>query len=284
MVHQLQGYFEPEPILLGGTNPVYRRRIEQEAWVLGLAAGGTAGPVAWTVFGERAWNEEWQSSQARDDPPTDRWHAEATTLGAAGQARLGEDLLLATLDVRWTGLEGFARRHDIDGTIFAADEDALSVAAELRVPPRTDGWTAAMRVSVRRESRSRRDALAEFGTEIEGWVHGFAVEVGRRRHVGLAWSVGYALALYSRSATIPDPASQGPAYQRLIAPELGVYATEALAHGGALTLRWPRSWGSFWSRAGYGRLEPRGESQRLGFAPGGHRRCWSMTLGVLLGE
>ncbi len=285
VIHPLAGYVEPEPILIGGGGtPLYLQRIEREAWGLGLAAAGDWAGVAWTLFGEWGHHERTQSTERRGDPPQERWTASGPTLGAAAQSWLASRLL-ATLELRRSGLEGSGQLPDLTGDVFVANENAFVAVADIRLIPGPAGWGGALGLSVRRESRERRDAIVEFGTEIEGWVHSASLEVARWLSDEVLASAAYAGSLYSRTATLPDPATQGPTYQTLIAPELALYAREALTHVGALTLRW---WAgattSLWVQGRYEQLAPRGSEPALEFAPDGERACWDLSLGVVLGE
>jgi len=280
VAHELKGYAEPEPIDI---TALYRRRIEHDTRAAGLAAAGAWHGISWTLFAERARHEETQSSQERDDPAEDRWRATATTVAGAAQAQVSRRGALATVDARWIWLNGSAERADLTGGIFRAQESALVVSAEVRQTPSPGGWGYAVGVSVRREARTRRDVIAEFGTEIEGWVHGATLEFARSYSDRVFASAGYAGSVYWRTATLPDPAALSPIYQRLIAPELAVYATEAAAHSAALTLRWRASGStSLCVQGRYTVLYPRGVGPPLEFLPDGNRVSWSLALTVVL--
>jgi hypothetical protein len=284
LVHELKGYAEPEPILVFGTNPLYSRRIEHEAWCAGLGAAGDLAGLTWTLFAATTHRTETESSARNlNDPPEDGWKASGPIIGGALQATLW-DRLLATLDARWMGLEGSATRMDLEGNIFRANENALVVTSDIRIAPTTSRWSGALGLSVRRESRDRRDAVAEFGTDIEGWVHAATLEVAHWFSERFLASAGYARSYYSRTARLPNPSDLGPAYQSLVAPELAYYATESISHQAALTFRWsPQTRNSLWMQARYGVLEPRGGGDPLQFAPQGERKSWSLAFGIVLG-
>jgi peroxiredoxin len=284
LVHQLKGYAEPEPILVLPTSGAYPRRIEHEAKSAGLGvAGGLAG-VAWALFAEATRRTETETSTLRsNNPPEDGWQTSGPIIGGALQATLW-GRLLATLDARWMELEGSATRPDLEGAIFRANESALVVTSDFRIAPTSSRWGGALGLSVRRESRDRRDAVAELGTDIEGWVHAATLEVAHWFSQGFIASVGYAGARYSRTASIPDPFYLGPAFRGLIAPELAYYATESVSHQGALTLRWnAHRNSSLWVQGRYGVLKPLENQVDLFYAPDGERQSWSLALGVVLG-
>jgi hypothetical protein len=284
LVHQLKGYAEPEPIVIFGSPPFYARRIEQEAWSAGVGAAGDIAGLVWTLFAATTHRSETQTSELlSNDPPHDSWEASGPTIGGALQATLWGKLL-ATLDARWVSLEGNATRMDLEGVIFRANESALVVTTDFRIAPSRSRWSGALALSVRRESRDRRDAIAEFGTNIEGWVHSGALEVAHWFGERFIASAAYAGSFYSRTARLPDPSGLGPAYQELIAPELAYYGTESISHQGALTFRWnPQSVTSLWVQGRYGVLKPLEGENPLEFAPQGERQSWSVALGVVLG-
>jgi hypothetical protein len=284
LVHVLKGYAEPEPIVVYGNPKNFPRRIEHEAWSAGIGAAGDLAGLTWTLFAATAHRTETQSSELFvNDPPQDGWAASGQIIGGALQATLW-GRLLATLDARWVGLEGSATRMDLEGNIFRANESALVVTSDLRITPTASRWGGALGLSFRRESRDRRDAVAEFGTDIEGWVHSATLEVAHWFSEALIASAGYAGALYSRTARIPDPWDLGPAYRSLIAPELAYYATESISHQGALTFRWnPQKRSSLWVQGRYGVLKPLESQVPLLYAPEGERHSWSLALGVVLG-
>jgi hypothetical protein len=284
LVHQLKGYAEPEPIIVYGNTGPYSRRIEHEAWSAGLGAAGDLFGVTWALFAAATRRTETETSELRvNDPPKDGWQASGPIIGGALQATLW-GRLLATLDARWIGLEGSATRMDLEGDIFRANESALVVTSDFRITPTASRWGGALGLSFRRESRDRRDAVAEFGTDIEGWVHAATLEVAHWFSERFLASAGYAGAFYSRTARIPDPSDLGPAYQSLVAPELAYYATESLSHQAALTFRWnPQGRTSLWVQGRYGALKPLESQVPLQYAPEGDRQSWSLGLGVVLG-
>lgn len=285
LVHQLKGYAEPEPIVVFGSPPSYPRRIEHDAWSAGVGAAGDLAGLVWTAFAATTHRSETQTSELfSNDPPVDGWEASGPIIGGALQATL-LGRVLATLEARWVGLEGSATRMDLEGVIFRADESALVVTSDFRIAPSRSPWSGALGLSMRRETRERRDGIAEFGTDIEGWVHSGALEVAHWFGDRFIASAAYAGSFYSRTASLPDPSGLGPAYQDLIAPELAYYATESISHQGALTFRWnPQGVTSLWLQGRYGVLKPLEGEVPLEFAPQGERRSWSVALGVVLGS
>lgn len=275
----MQGYAEPEPRQLRS----YNRRLEGHGSAYGAAAAGRLAGVDWALFGERREWEEAHSSLFENDPPAERWTAEGHAAGLSLQRALDARTLVAVRAAR-ESYTGFATRHDLTGIIFRAEESALDARAELRREVEPGAWGGGVALQARRESRFRRDAVDLISSDVQAWTAGAALEAGRALGERFAVSAAYAASFYSPDARVPDPASRGEVYRRLIAPELAFYASDARAHGAALTLRWTAAGGTrLWTRASWGALSPAaGAGGAPAFAPDGRRTAWALTVGATM--
>jgi len=278
LAYQLDGYNEPDRREVAQP---YFRRIERDAWSLGLGLGGELWGAPWTIFGERTSRDDAHSSERRAHPATDRWSAKGWVLGGAIQRPLFGDRLLVTAQARYSRLRGAATRFDLQGDIFRSKESVLRASADLRYtsPP----WTAAALFSLGREKRTRHDYIVRVYSDIESWTPGLGLEVARAVGPATTASLGLALSAYSATSIIPNPEALGPVYNLLIAPELALYATRAVPLTAALAVRHRLGEATaIYVRALRESLEPSG-SESTELAPTGERTLWSMALGVVVG-
>lgn len=280
-VYVLEGYFEPAPFNLVAS--FYNRRIERDAVGAGFSIHGIARGVRWTVFGERNRMDEEQHRILENNPPKDRWTADAWSLGGALEHGL-DSIGVIVADARYTALEGRARRADLDDITFTADEKVFRATAELRIFP-PNGWRMALGGTLLRERRLRRDRLALIRSDVEGWTRGGALEVARSFGPRFALSAGGALSAYGPAGGIPNPGALGPVFRRYVAPELALYASPAQARAGAVSARWQaRQSVGLWLVVRYDSLTPVHAQFTPPYKPSGQRGGWDLVLGVDLGE
>lgn len=280
-IYQLDGYGEPEPLDLQPAR--YQRRFERDGRAVGAAVAGRTLGVEWTLHGRRKMVDERQTSRLQENEPRlDRWDAEGWSGGAAFQRAFGAARLMLTGRVGYTTLEGEALRADIGEVTFRADEDRFSAVLDGRLRPGS-GWLLGGRLHAVRESRRRRDLLAEARSDIVAWEAGAAVGVARSFSGGLALSLEGLFSSYGPSGLAPDPAERGPVYRRFVGPALSLALEEAQRAAGALTFRWRTAEGTaFWLRGEAGSLRPTGGIDRLPLTPTGSRSAWSLTAGAAL--
>lgn len=284
IVYQWEGYAEPAARVVSPPN-VYFRRLQSDAWTVGLAAAGEALSVSWAAAAEITSRDEGHFSQRREDPPKDRWAADGYALTGAVQRHFWEGQALLTASGRYTHLEGDASRSDIAGTIFRAHESAFAGHLEARVRPSSSAWQLAAGLSLVREWRHRRDFVAEIESMIIPWTPGVAVEVARELDVATSISLGASIAVYSAVSTIPNPEPLDSVYQQFIAPELSFYATQAVPKTVGITVaRRVGASTTVWLGGRYEVLDPRDKENPLPFRPSGDRTLWTATLGVTLGR
>lgn len=285
VVYQLEGYAEPTPREVVAPNLFYLRKMERNAFAGGLALSGTLWDANWVVFWELTTRDEKHYSEQKAHPAADRWTADGRVLGGAVQRAFFNDALLVTGYLRSTHLNGDATRFDLEGVIFRGEESVLLVGADVRYVPTGSPWMLGLVFTTFRESRRRRDFIAELRTEIESWTPGAAVEIARALGETTRVSLGYGVSYFSAVSTLPDPEPLGPQYQRLIAPELSFYATRAMATTASLAVR--QDLGSRTALLVRGHRESlagRDSEPSVPFAPTGERTLWNLSLSLLLGE
>lgn len=279
----LQGLAEPSPLVISSLSPYYRR-IEQAALAYGLTLAGRLLGVAWAGYAADERLREEQTSMRQERPALDTWEADGWSAGLAVQARVPGVGALATGHARYAKLGGEARRNDLEGIVFRGRETALELEGEVRYWSRDSLWFGAVAAGTVRESRLRQDYVAQLLSDVASWQPGVAVEIGQRTVGGTRVSVGTAYTVYRAISRIPDPATQGPLYQLLIAPELSLASSQATALALQATVAHPlRRSTSAWMRLTFEKLKPTASSgaSALPFRPGGERRSWSILLGVL---
>lgn len=285
-VYVLDGYSEPDPRAITPSSPFFYR-TDRSTWAGGFAAAGTLAGATWTLYGERARRTDKHVSARRLDAPTDRWHATGSSYGFGVQRAVPLCHLLVTADARLSRLEGDATRSDLPGIFFRATERVWSATSEVRYAPPTAPWVAAATFALLRESHLREDFIAETRTNLTTWTPGIGVEVARVFGAN-AVSIGYAISTYVPSGDIPDPATMGPFYQRLVAPEQSLYATKVQPSLATFTVR--HTFASGTAAVLRARRESMGAGSApltggtLPFTPTGSRTLWSVALGVVIGQ
>lgn len=280
-LYELEGYGEVPPRDVADP-PVYRRRIARDAWAYGASLGGEIAGARWVTVAERESMREYQSSAQEDNPPTDKWLAAGTSFGAGAQRRFGR--VMATARARWSTHRGTARRMDLDGVIFRAEDSRFSSVADLRSLPHGSPWDGAATLSFSRDGRTARDALSGLRSAVRAWSPGAGLEITRTLTPRLAVGAGYAVTAYSPAAQIPATSAFGPVGRSLVAPELEMTATRALAQRMALTMRWNhRSGRAVILRVEHGALEATGKRSDVAGAGDGKRSLWVGSLRVVGG-
>ncbi|MFN2400359.1 MAG: DUF6850 family outer membrane beta-barrel protein [Gemmatimonadaceae bacterium] len=281
-VHQLEGYAEPDERVVSQP-PAYYRRVNRTARAFGAGLAGTIAGVEWVLSGERTLRDEDHFSERRADPATDTWEANGYGIVSSAQRSLLRRQGLITVVAHYVSLNGAARRSDLDGDIFRASESALALTADARYTRDGSPWSFGLTFGVERETRVRNDFIAEVGTEIQTWNPGAAVAVARKLHPRITIALGASASLVSTSAAIPSPDGLGPVYQRLIAPELALYAAQKTpVAASASALYTLRSGTDIVLRNRWESLSPRVSGSGLPFSPTGDRTLWSVSAGFVL--
>ena len=110
-----------------------------------------------------------------------------------------------------------------------------------------------------------------------------AAEIARHLSRRVALSVGGSVERYSPTSSTPDPSTIGPAYEKWIAPELGVLATEATGWATRGTLHFQvTARNALWLSAQYRSVSPDSRSQPLPDTPIGDRQSFFVTAGATL--
>lgn len=279
-VYVLSGYYDPVPLDLDRQG--YYRRFERNATAFGGSVGGTLLGAKWTVFAQRDKLSEKQSVQIEDDPPTDNWDADGWSGGLAAQRAFADSTVLLTLSAEYATVSGEALRMDLEEVNFAAEEDGLYVAGEVRWLPH-NGWSAAVRLGTGRESRVRQDYLARTASDLKAWAPAASIEVARALPAGFSLSVGLGYSQHAPWGSIPDPAIMGEGYQDWIAPELSLYSADASSVTGTLVILWQAKPGlSFWAQGRAASLSGDAGTARLPLTPEGKRKLGAIEVGVTM--
>lgn len=281
IAHRLEGF--TEPIATDLTPPAFvSRRIERHSLAGGAGFAVTMLDMRWVAFGQRTRYRDEQSRDTRS-PILNKWRATGLGLGGAVQRAIA-DRALVTLNVRWRDIDGQARKPDLPGNLFVADEQAWSVNLDTRIHGLRGGWSLATAISFRREKRRRRDVIAEVLTDIRSSNFGVNLELARRLSNSLGVSAAYARSFYTAEGTIPRPTALGPLFGQLIAPELGLYLTDTQPEAARFAVQWQSNPSTaIVVQARYESLAPTGNAaSRLSFAPGGNRSGWRVRFGVIL--
>ena len=174
---------------------------------------------------------------------------------------------------------------DSAGVVFAADESAWDIEAELRLLPVDRGWTGTAVLGLAHESRERRDVggNSPIGTTVRFVSPSVAVELGRNVGDRFFLASGAALSLYGPTSALPDPNNRGPLYQHYFAPELDLYSSRAtpVAFSLMLQYRTGRS-ATLWLSGRTERLSSSESVPISALTPGGCRTATSFFGGVIL--
>ncbi|HJR16899.1 MAG TPA: hypothetical protein VJ808_08620, partial [Gemmatimonadales bacterium] len=281
-VYQLSGYREVEPI---AAQPPYYRRREENSSALGLSLAGKFGKTSWTLLAEGTRLREGLWRQQVNDPAQDRWNAKGWRAKAGLQRALGARGLVS-LHANIISLTGDGDLStDSAGVVFAADESAWDIEAELRLLPVDRGWTGTAVLGLAHESRERRDVggNSPIGTTVRFVSPSVAVELGRNVGDRFFLASGAALSLYGPTSALPDPNNRGPLYQHYFAPELDLYSSRAtpVAFSLMLQYRTGRS-ATLWLSGRTERLSSSESVPISAFTPGGSRTATSFFGGVIL--
>lgn len=258
-----------------------RRRFERGAKGLTVSASGRAGSGKWIVYGRREALSERRFGTVTFRELSDNWDTRGWTLGGAGSLSSGS--LDLALDARFTTLDGRGVRGDLDLEHFESTDRRLRIEAAGGWKP-SGAWEAGARLIVTGSASDRRDRLSRVGSEISSWSPALGVEVARRLSRGVAVSLGGVVSTYGVTSSTPSPGHFGPAWEKWIAPELGLMATGATGWAAQATLlTGSASDGRMvWLRAQYGRGQPVVPAVPSSDTPTGSRDRLDVTLGVVL--
>lgn len=267
------GYAEPVPIQI--LQSTYYRRMDREARALGGGGAGELGGVRWAAYGEATSLDEEQTSDRQVEQKLDRWSATGVAYGGAAQARVLGALVTVTL--RAASLSGQATRHDIEETVFDADETVRTGSVEARLP-RVGPWDLAVTLALAHEHRRRRDGIARTRSDIEALVPGAIAHVARRITDRFDAAVVYGFRAYAVRAGIPEG---GPMYSRLLWPDMLLQATPARSHGVRGALRYTTAGNvTFLARLEWSTLGPGSTERSFAELPDGSRNTLRVSFGA----
>ena len=256
------------------------RRFERGAKGLTVSAGGT-GRVKWVVYGRRETLTESRFGTLIElNRVVDDWHTRGWTLGGAGAFSSGS--LDIALDTRFTTLDGGGVRGDLDVEHFESTDRRLRLEADGRWTP-SGGWEAGARLVLTRNTSDRWDRVSRAGSEISSWSPALGIEFARRLSERVAVSLGSVVSTYAVSSSTPDPGLFGPAWEKWIAPDLGLMATGATGWAAQATLLIGSSDSRMvWLQTQYGRGQPDTSAGLYSDTPMGSRDRFDLTVGVVL--
>ena len=257
-----------------------RRRFERDAKGLTVSASGRAGAVKWVVYGRREALTESRFTTFIFRELADDWDTRGWTLGGAGSLSSGS--LDLALDARFTTLDGRGFRGDLDLEHFESTDRRLRIEADGRWKP-LGGWEAGARLILTRNTSDRWDRLSRTGSEFSSWSPALGIELARRLSGQMAVSLGSVVSTYGVSSTTPPPGQFGSAWEKWIAPELGLMATGATGWAAQATLLiGSNDSRTVWLRAQYGRGQPATPAELQSDTPTGSRDRFELTIGVVL--
>ncbi|WP_419167054.1 DUF6850 family outer membrane beta-barrel protein [Candidatus Palauibacter sp.] len=257
-----------------------RRRFERDAKGLTVSASGRAGAVKWVVYGRREALTESRFTTFIFRELADDWDTRGWTLGGAGSLSSGS--LDLALDARFTTLVGRGFRGDLDLEHFESTDRRLRIEADGRWKP-VGGWEAGARLILTRNTSDRWDRLSRTGSEFSSWSPALGIELARRLSGHVAVSLGSVVSTYGVSSTTPPPGQFGSAWEKWIAPELGLMATGATGWAAQATLLiGSNDSRTVWLRAQYGRGQPATPAELQSDTPTGSRDRFELTIGVVL--
>ncbi len=280
-VYRLAGYSDPTRAVV--QPPLFAfRRADREANAFGGGLEGRLLGARWVVHARRERRTNSYMSTRDVNPPTDRWRARGWTVGAAIQARVPGDAFLLTAQTRSRTVTGEGRRSDLEGIFFRAKEQIVESSAELWYRPRGGAWRGAAAFHLRRENMQRRDFIVDVYTDIQSWTIAGRLEIARD-FGRVSAGVGLAVAGYTPSAAIPDPAAMGPLYQQLVAQENSLYVLPSLPYSARLGLAWNANANTTVAvDAARERVTRRGSAIDVAFAPTGAYTRWAVELRVVM--
>lgn len=259
----------------------FGRRFERAARALAVSAGGRAGRVKWVVYGRRETLAESRfGTTTRLNQVADDWDTRGWTFGGAGS--LSSGALDLALDARFTTLDGRGFRGDVDLEHFESADRRLRIETEGRWKP-AQRWEAGARLILTRNTSDRWDRLSRAGSDISSWSPALGIEVARRLSGRVAMSLGGVASTYGVSSSTPAPGHFGPAWEKWMAPEMGLMATGAAGWAAEATLLIGSSDGRMVSlRARYGRSQPVTPTEPQSDTPTGSRDRLELVIGVIL--
>ena len=256
------------------------RRFERGAKGLTVSAAGRAGAVKWVVYGRREALTESRFTTVTFRELADDWETRGWTLGGAGSLSSGS--LDLALDARFTTLDGRGSRGDLDLEHFESTDRRLRIEADGRWKP-VGGWEAGARLILTRNTSDRWDRVSRTGSEFSSWSPALGIELARRLSGHVAVSLGSVVSTYGVSSTTPPPGQFGSAWEKWIAPELGLMATGATGWAAQATLLiGSNDSRTVWLRAQYGRGQPATPAVLQSDTPMGSRDRFELTIGVVL--
>ena len=234
-VVELDGLGGQEPRRAAGPS-IVARNVGRNSRALGGGLAGHLGQWHWVVHGEREHLENVHVGSRLTDEVPNRWEAKGWRVGLDVLGRAGP--LRAVVSARYAALDGDAFRRDLEGqgAIFRARQRAFTGFVDLRAADADSVWIAGLRVSIRRETRLRRDFLVRAAEDIAATSPGLSVEVARWVSERVAFSLGGGFSRYAPSGTIPDSGMFGRIQPELVAPELALHATAARAYAASATV------------------------------------------------
>ena len=275
IIHAVQGYDEPFGFLVGSSSPVFVRNDRRAT-----ALGGT---VEFSAVGTRVVVTHEQGNRAEDQyrniasrvRPTDQWRASGSNTRMQLQRMFGSRVR-ATVVGSSESLDGTAVRNDLTGIAFDGSDAKFAVEGDVRMELGT-AWSLAVLGGATRLSTQRTDYVVSLSSNIETSTPFVGGEVARRWGRA-AVAIGASAASTTPSGALPN-ATQGPTYQRLIAPALAYDAAEVRAVAGWLTETVPLRRGTVIASIRSESTTPMSVvSARL--QPRGARKGWSISLGV----
>lgn len=280
-VFHLSGYGDVRPVNISTS---YRREIQRDAHAIGAGLSTHLAGTRVALFVEAGSADEEHFSAVLSVPPSDVWEAGSTTFGAAVHRNFLGDRVMLYGTARHFSLDGTVRLYDDGGQVnFAVDERLLDLSTEARV--RVGEWDIGLHLSGINETRLRHDSLSARATDLRSWTTAGAAEVARGFGGGLSASAAIGLSAYNSSGSLPSLPDAGEAIQTYIAPELALYATNAVGRTGAFTLGWEPGAGrvTYLLRARFDSTEPTGSSFLSGAPrPPASWSGWKIMLGASL--
>ena len=277
VVRELDGFGEPQPLRVAGPD-IFGRSVGRARRTAGAALSGRMGTWQWVARSEHEdIGHEHESSRLSTDPPN-RWEAGTWRIGLDVLGHAGP--LRAAVSAVYTTLDGDAFRRDLvgQGAIFRVRQTAFLGRVDLRMPLTDSAWIAAVRVSVRRESRLRHDFLIAAASDLRIWHPGISFEISRNLSEHAALSAGGGASGYQPAGHVPGAGVFGDVDPVLVAPELALYSARARAYTASVAIRVRLARGpALVTRGRFERLVPVARQAQ----PGERRSLWSVTASAI---
>lgn len=282
-VYELLGYDEPVAFNLSGQ--FYGQRVEEDSWAAGGSLAGVISGLRWAASAQVEGHETRRFDNNSNNPQVDGWEADGLSFALAGRSALS-DGAEAVAEFRYRSVDGGARKPSLEGDVFTGEETRVSGAGELRFGL-GERWTAAARLAVARESRTRRDLLVGIRSEVSVWETGVGASLVRALPGGGRVGVALGASHYVPTGAIPAPGAVNDVYERWISGENLLAGVEAWSWSGQLGARFPLSGDTdLLVKGSYGSASPGGTGGGtvLTDPPEGCRRRWEASLGVVMGQ